>query len=45
MENLPPAAACSEACAAALRVLTQSGATRRQLRALERGVCVPAEHV
>ena len=30
---------CGEECAAALRVLTQSGAARRQLRALERGVC------
>jgi hypothetical protein len=32
-------ACCGEACAAALRVLTQTGAARAQLRLLERGVC------
>jgi hypothetical protein len=32
-------ACCGEACATALRVLTQNGAARSQLRLLERGVC------
>ncbi len=32
-------ACCGAECVAALRVLTQSGAARSQLRALERGVC------
>jgi hypothetical protein len=32
-------ACCGAECAAALRVLTQSGAARAQLRALERGAC------